>query len=694
MFIADNGKVRGPVVAAAVTTPCVLLVLLFSPVSLAGPLAILPAEPDSIQRSILQLERLVPKTSAEYVGVRMEELLRAVAAVDQAAAELGRTGRPDDRVQIHGRIDRLSSAKEAVDKLLENVLNQRVEFASPEPSASHRGSIRNYLQLASKLIDLSGRLQYEIADAIGDAAFRFAGQPALRDELIDQVIVLRSGIGASIMSWALLDPPADSPNRAQPASPATKVKLLAMIAWSGRIDALPVVVQFLKGGRVTSELTICAAETIRQLGLPQDPRPGGDPKLPPPAITAAELQRVVANLDTRSLNRDLSLRRAELLRWLEQRRKHGVESDGYQVGRYLIQPGDWLLMRNSSPYNLFTDLAPGLFTHVSVVTIERDANGFQRMVVVEVTERANRIPANNLESVLDVPLYYAFLRHDDPAVARKMSDVAAALIGNELEYDMSFETARVTELQGKPLAGLKIKAYCAGLPLLCAQETSLPREEFFPIPEYPAGGRAVANLNKLGVRFGNDFVSPTGSLFSQRMRIVARSEHIYAPGREIEQAIYDHAAACIIDKELMPTPNLFQSLRLKLADASKGNPVLARALAAAAGVSADTDLVTAAKTLAVLETLFEIATGNSNQLLDALDAVYGGSPEDLATIGRKPDEIDRITKLRARHADLRQRAEQGQLSPRQVRDALVGYYIEQGKHQIDQRFFAAESAQP
>jgi hypothetical protein len=655
----------------------------------AGPARASSSEQGSVERSIHQLQNAVPKSAAEYNIIPIEDLRRTVTAVDLASAELGDTtgfGSPEG---ILDRISRLTAAKEAVDQLLDSVLSQRVEFGRLEARDIRTGCISKYLQFASGLIDVSGRLHYELAAAIEDAAYQFASQPALRDELIDQLMVLRSGIGASIMSWALLDPPASSPNRAQPASPATKIRLLAMIAWSGRTDTLPVIAQFLTSGRATDELTICAAETIRQLGLPQDPRPGNESKLPAPAMTAVQLQRILSNLDARTLNRDLTQRRTELLKWLEKRQKYGVESAGFQVGRYTIRPGDWLLMRNSSPYNLFTSLAPGLFTHVSVVTMERDATGYQRMVVVEVTERARRIPANNVESVLDVPLYFAVLRHEEPAVARKMSEVAASLINNDLEYDMTFDTSHVIALAGKSLAGQKIKTYCAGLPLLCAQETTSPRQEFFPIPEAPASGRTVSNLSKLGLRFGHDLVSPTGSLFAPHMRIAGRSEPMYAPGREVEQGIFDHFATNMIDKEMVPTPNLAQSLRLRMAQASKTNPVLTRALAAVAGVNADTDLVTAAKTLAVIETLFEIADSNSRELLDALDAVYGGTPESFARMGRTAEEIDRIMTLRVRHAELRLHTERRQLSPRRTRNALVQYYTEQGKRQIDQRFFAA-----
>jgi hypothetical protein len=49
-------------------------------------------------------------------------------------------------------------------------------------------------------------------------------------------------------------------------------------------------------------------------------------------------------------------------------------------------------MRNPSPYNLFTDLSPGLFTHVGVITAETGSDGIRRMVVVDLPERGERMP--------------------------------------------------------------------------------------------------------------------------------------------------------------------------------------------------------------------------------------------------------------------------------------------------------------
>ncbi len=63
-----------------------------------------------------------------------------------------------------------------------------------------------------------------------------------------------------------------------------------------------------------------------------------------------------------------------------------------------------------------------------------------------------------------------------------MSDAARSMIDNEIEFDLNFRTARVTELKGQPLAGKKIKTYCAGLLLLCALQSDHPGKRSFRLP--------------------------------------------------------------------------------------------------------------------------------------------------------------------------------------------------------------------
>ncbi len=205
-----------------------------------------------------------------------------------------------------------------------------------------------------------------------------------------------------------------------------------------------------------------------------------------------------------------------MLAWLAARNEHGLEENTYRIGNFDVRPGDWLLMRNPSPYNLFTDLAPGLFTHVGVVTLETGSDGKRRMVVVDLPERGTSMPATNVETFLDRTLNYVFLRIPDADAAVKMGNAAAAMIGNPTQFDMNFRTDRIASLKGKPLRGEKINTYCAGLLLLCALQTALPgREEFFPITETAAGGHTQEKSGEVGAIAGQRFrLAQRGAVFA------------------------------------------------------------------------------------------------------------------------------------------------------------------------------------
>lgn len=652
--------------------------------------AVLRAEETQLEAQLAAFERRVPTDVAGLASADQDALATTAGRIDEAALAVALAIPNAKLPQVYQLVERLVLARKRVDVLLTRAFEMRHDVAQRYQQFGGRPTLSQFLKLTSRLIDLSGRLHDHANEGINEAAIRVASQPSERVKLIDLLDEQHSSVGASVMSWDLLDPPADAPNGPRPASPSTKTKLLKMIAAAGRTETLEVVAEFVFSEEATPEQIITGVETIRKLGLPQDPRPGQDRNLPEPVVTAAELHELLSQLQPTVLSAGGEKKRQELLAWLAERNKHGLTESVYKLGDYEVRPGDWLLMRNPSPYNLFTDLHPGLFTHVGVVALETASDGKRRMVIVDLPERGTQMPATNVDTFLERTLHYCFLRHRDPKVAQKMGEVAISLVGNPTEFDLNFRTERVEQLKGQPLAGHKIKTYCAGLLLLCAQETGLPRDEFFPVPEQPAGGQTVANLEQLGITFGRDLISPTGPLFAKNMQIVGRREAMYDPSREIEETIYDHFARQLADRKLEPAAELFQSLRVRMAKAAKNNPLLAQALAAAANVSADIDLVAAAKTAAVVETLDEIAYGNSGEFRMSMRALGGATPEELAEGGWKPADIQRLMELRKQHAALWQRREANQLTPAAARKELIRYYVARGCQQLDARFFNGE----
>ena len=104
--------------------------------------------------------------------------------------------------------------------------------------------------------------------------------PAARDKFLDVLTAHRHSIGAVVaVSAMLFDPVSTDPaERIEPMPASVKRKVLALVAASGQTDLLPQVAAFARDPKTAPSLLLAAAETIRQIGLPQDLRPGQDPE--------------------------------------------------------------------------------------------------------------------------------------------------------------------------------------------------------------------------------------------------------------------------------------------------------------------------------------------------------------------------------------------------------------------------------
>jgi len=161
---------------------------------------------------------------------------------------------------------------------------------------------------------------------------------------------------------------------------------------------------------------------------------------------------------------------------------------------------------------------------------------------------------------------------------------------------------------------------------------------------------------------------------------------MYNPSRDIADQVYDHFALQLVEQTLTPAPDVYQSLRLKLAEAGRANPLLGKALADALNVSENLDLVSAAKAAAVVETLDEVANTAGARFEQALDAIRS-SDEEIAEQKLTAAQKTALAKYRETHASLFKRWTDGQLSPRGLRIALVDHYALWGRQELDRRFF-------
>lgn len=629
--------------------------------------------------------RAVPGTLQDFAAENSDELEKAAEQLEVWANDQVFGNEVESVEQLLRTVEQLLQAKSKVDASLEQTLALRKDFARLPVGRAKRLSLRQFLQVSTTLIDLSGRLRYVLRDAVDGAAYYVARDRAKRMALIEMLVKYRSGIGAGVMSVLLEDPPSNS--GVKPPDDEVREQVLQLIAETAETDLLPKVVHLVRNPRTSPQLLLTAAETIRKVGLPQDPHPDQDKSLPPPDITAGELHEKLAALDASKLTPELSDRRQRLLSWLDVRMTKGITGEGFQFAGHEVRPGDWLLMRNPSPYNLFTDLSPGLFTHVGVVTTDEGPDGIRRFVLVDLPERGEKIPVTNVDTYILRTLHYCFVRHPRARVAASMAQAAREMIGNPTEFDLTFRTARIDAYRGKSLKGQKINTYCAGFLLICAQQSDAPRDEFFPVSELAAPGKTVENLKSLGLSVGKDFISPTGAMFSSRLAIVGTRRPMYDPTREVKEAIYDHFASQMRDATLHQSPNAQQALRQRLAEMSKENRWLRLALAKASGVSQHMDLVSAARAAAVVETLDDVADESMNDFWEAQQAFYAG-PLD-PTSGVPAEQIAKWKACRKQHDALYQAWSDERLTPLELRNALIQYYAGRGRRDLDARFFTA-----
>ena len=640
--------------------------------------------PDPLRRLLAS----VPKTAADVSDRQTQDLTLAAEELEEWVAQQWWT----DDDEIVATVGRLIDVKAQVDRALAETLELRTQFAGLPPNDPRRSAVRNYLKTTSQLIDLSGWLRYRSHGVIQNAAYYLDLHPEQLNDLLDLLIERRVSVGAAVMSFMLFDPPADS--GAEPFSAKEKYKALQLITETREADLLPWLASFVREEKDPA-LVLIGAAAIRIIGVPQKPRPGTDAGVLAPPITAEELCKILEGINQERLSKNLVDYRMKLLAWFKQRVEKGVVGDSYRWGRLEVQAGDWLLMRNPSPYNQFTDLAPGLFTHVGVVAVEEGSDGIRRFVIVDLPERGAHIPATNLDVYLPSTrsLHYFFLRHEDPVACAQMGQAARDMIGNDAQFDLAFDTNRVMALKRKPLKGKLIHTYCAGFLLVCAQQTSATREEFFPFTETPTEGNTLENLGRLGLSIGQDFISPTGAIFSPRLQIVGRREPMYDPAREVQETIYDYFATCMAQKTLTPSPDARDLLIQKAAALSKDLPWLARALAHANDVGEDMDLEAAAKAAAVVGTLDEIAEGNLNAFAEARAAIAAGPMDADAHQQDSPEVIQRNESYRERHAQLFEQWSASRISARELRIELVKFYVQRGQRQLDEKFFQPRSEQ-
>lgn len=677
--------------------------------------------------------------TADRVTAALAELQQLRTATD--AVTLVRT--PTFELHLE-TIAVLAQAKAIVDARFQELQQLRGSVALASRSAGTLDLPNRFLAVTHQQLETSARLNSHLRGQILSAAYRCAHSNEQRLQLLERLATDKSTIGSTLMLPLLFDPPAAANSRVVAATPVIKQHVLTLLGRFGRSEAVPSLSAALPV-LPSEDLRLLAMDAIARLGVqqsippttplsPTEPVSKSDEATaseanrseesddnssdtetpesePTPPLSLSQLQEQLAAMDPEKLSPGLRPHREQLIAWLKTRSGPLLTKAGYWGNGVRLMPGDWLLYCNSSPYSRFTNLTPGLFTHVGILTTDERDKSTPRLVVVDLNERQTRLDGENVETNLPLPRHFAVLRHRDVAVREQMAESARQLLGNAVKFDLTFNTKKLRELQGSDLTDHKLETYCVGILIACAQNTGLPWEQFFPLDEAVASSITAANLKRIGLQIGDGFVSPTGAYFSPAMELVHFSQPMYDPGSEVQQSIYDHFAGRLDDRTIQPQMTLYQSMRTRLADLSKARPFLAEAVAKAAGVDPGTDLAAAARASAVVESLDAIAMEevvrfrrNWGELMAPPPQSPAQSPtESPATsadkntaavstaTGEQPQAPPR-PRTDPTIAELKQLWYRGQLSPLQLEQRLIETRAEYGRQRIDAIFFGVQQA--
>ncbi|QDV67699.1 hypothetical protein Poly24_14030 [Rosistilla carotiformis] len=610
----------------------------------------------------------------------LQEHLTAVLETQWDAVEFDAD---DDASSLLAKAQQIFALNAATRQRVDALWKLSGPIGASADSPEARPAAATFLKTISAWVDFSGRLRFATREHTRQTVRRLPRRDVAR--LIGLAQQYQVGIVAPAIAFVLAQPPATS--KVQPFDHATRMQLVRLIQSTHEIDATASLYELLRWPHTPDALRLHLLNTLRTIGISQASLTDSN------RLTPAELLAELEQMKTQSLSVEDQQLRIELMPWLASLAEHGVQGATFRWGPVEIQAGDWVLQRNPSPYNRFTDLSPGLFTHVGIAAEVTDNAGIRRIVIVDLPETGTKIEADTADEFVSTSLHWVVLRHRDPKSAAAMGRVAAKLAGRTSEFDLTFNTALVHEQRGivdRPDDA--VRTYCAGFLALCAQEAGVSWEQLFPLVERPINDRCGENLESLGLTM-TEFLSPSGPLFSPDLQIVGARPPMYAPDNQIREAVYDQFARRISEREFQMHETSAQRLRQQLAELSSDYSWVRAALAQVNDVSPAIDLVVAGRVATIVENLDAIADTQAEAFSDAMTLVTAQGVPAKAP----PEEAARLTEvlanLKSDHPQWFADAAAGKLSNRQLQQLLTRFYSEQGQVSVDAMFFP-ESPSP
>ena len=165
-----------------------------------------PAQDKGLDQAIEHARTIAPRNAKDFKQASLIE------AMEKSCREIETQIRPSGNAAPNrGSGRRLETrgtsivGKAQVDQLLDESFELRKGLVKDAADAD-RSALRSFLGIVGALIDLSGRLDYQLRDSINDAAFRVAGHRLQREKLLEILTRHRSSMGAEVMDLAAVRP--------------------------------------------------------------------------------------------------------------------------------------------------------------------------------------------------------------------------------------------------------------------------------------------------------------------------------------------------------------------------------------------------------------------------------------------------------------------------------------------------------
>ena len=408
--------------------------------------------------------------------------------------------------------------------------------------------INNAFTVMVGLEDLLSRLMLLERDAAGVLGDDLADAPESLLALTELFIAKKSSAAALEMAFNLVDPMPHrdeiprSVSQATPQDPITtetvlRRRLIDLVRISGQTNLLEELALLTEADGVDPLARLLAARCIEQFGVPQLARLTQPVEVPQSTVTARRIATAIERVRP-SLPPSLQTDASSLALRLQSKAVQGAApSETMRVMGIHFQRGDWILLREATPFTVASSLHPQCYHRIALVAHEAGTDGLGRLVVIDHTNNRLGVQVSSLDNwiafVQEHTIAWCVLRPVDALLSQMIEQSALSLAVVRSSARESNERSSVFQDRSCFSSGLAVTRSALAA-------TGVNPAIFFPLQESSPEGILGDNLKRLGVDLPDSFCSPTGLLLSKACIPIAMKIQAFDSRCGIRSAVFEY----------------------------------------------------------------------------------------------------------------------------------------------------------